>query len=154
MHINQLLYYNCYEIMCINKYQLWDHTQITWFHILLARNILSFFAVTRSPAHLANRRWSCLAVQALASNLRLAMFWKMAVSLIHGLVWCPINTYNSFFQFCSKCRWLLHNYHLIFLTRLSLTRKSARELYCHPDTRIDTCKLGFLLPRKQCFQTV
>ena len=53
------MYYNCYEIMYINKYQLWDRTQkITWFHILLARNNLSFFAVTRSPAHLANRQLS------------------------------------------------------------------------------------------------
>ena len=50
--------------MYINKYRLWDRKQkITWFHILLARNNLSFFAVTMSPAHLANRRWSCLAVQ-------------------------------------------------------------------------------------------
>ena len=81
MHINQLMYYNCYEIMYINKYRLWDRTQkITWFHILLARNNLSFFAVTRSPAHLANRQWSCLAVQALASNLRLAIFWKTAIT--------------------------------------------------------------------------
>ena len=69
------MYYNCYEIMCINKYLLWDRTQkITWFHIFLARNNISFFAVTRSPTHLANRRCSCLAVQALASNLRLAIF--------------------------------------------------------------------------------
>ena len=81
MHINQLMYYNCYEIMYINKYRLWDRTQkITWFHILLARNNLSFFAVTRSPAHLTNRQWSCLAVQALASNLRLAIFWKTAIT--------------------------------------------------------------------------
>ena len=81
MHINQLMYYNCYEIMYINKYRLWDRTQkITWFHILLARNNLSFFAVTRSPAHLANRQWSCLAVQTLASNLRLAIFWKTAIT--------------------------------------------------------------------------
>ena len=67
--------------MYINKYRLWDRTQkITWFHILPARNNLSFFAVTRSPAHLANRQWSCLAVQALASNLRLAIFWKTAIT--------------------------------------------------------------------------
>ena len=79
------MYYNCYEIMYINKYRLWDRTQkITWFHILLARNNLSFFAVTRSPAHLATRQWSCLAVQALTSNIRLAIFWKTAVSPIYG----------------------------------------------------------------------
>ena len=81
MHINQLMYYNCYEIMYINKYRLWDRTQkITWFHILLVRNNLSFFAATRSPAHLANRQWSCLAVKALASNLHLAIFWKTAIT--------------------------------------------------------------------------
>ena len=74
--------------MCINKYRLWDHTQrITRFHILLARNTISpFFAVTSSAATLANERWPCLAVQALASNLRQAMFQKTAVSLIHDLV--------------------------------------------------------------------
>ena len=63
--------------MCINKYRLLDRTQkITWLHILLARNNLSFFAVTRSPAHLANRQWSCLAIPALASNLHLAISGK------------------------------------------------------------------------------
>ena len=130
------MYYNCYEIMCINKYRLWDHTQrITRFHILLARNtIFLFFAVTSHQPHLSNRRWSCLEVQPLASNLRLAMFWKTAASLIHCLVCCPINTYNSFFQFCSRHRWLLCNYHLIFLTMLSLTLEPAWEPSCHPNT--------------------
>ena len=139
--------------MCINKYRLWDRTQkITWFHILLVRNTsFPFFAVTRSPATFSQQR-SCLAVQALASNLRLAMFWKTAVSPIHGLVWCPINTYNSFFQFCSRCRRLLCNCHLIFLTTLFSTLEPAREPDCHPnDTRIHTCKLGCLLPRKQSY---
>ena len=149
------MHYSCYEIMCINKYWLWDHTQkITWFHILARNTIFPFMLLPGHQLYIANRRWSCLAVQALASNLRLAMFCKTAVSLIHGLVWCPINTYNSFFQFCSRCRRLLHNYHLIFLTRLSLTLESAREPYCHPDTRINTCKLGCLLQRKQSFQTL
>ena len=139
--------------MCINKCWLWDRTQkITWFHILLARNtIFPFFAVPGHQPHLAKRRWSCLAVQALASNLHLSMFWKMAVSPIHGLVWCPINTYNSFFQFFSRCRRLLCNCHLIFLTTLFLTLEPVQESDCHPDTRIPTCKLGCLLPRKQSF---
>ena len=147
--------------MCINKYRLWDRTQkITWFHILLARNTIFHFLLL--PGHQpqsANRRWSCLAVQALASNLCLAMFWKTAlsmVSLIYGQVWCPINTYNSFFQFCSRCRRLLCNYYLIFLTTLFLTLEPAREPDCHPNTRIDTntCKIGCLLLRKQSFQTL
>ena len=79
------------------------------------------------------------------------MFWKTAVSPIHGLVWCPINTYNSFFQFCSRCRRLLCNYRLIFLTTLFLTLELAQEPDCHPNTWIHTCKLGCLLPRKQSF---
>ena len=93
-----LMYY-CYEIMCINKYRLWDHTQkITWFHILLARNtIFPFLLLPGHQPRLANRRWSCLEVQAQASNLCLAMFWKTAVSPIHDLGWCPINIYKSFF---------------------------------------------------------
>ena len=101
---------NCYKIMCINKYRLWDHTQkITWFHILLARNtIFPFLLLPGHQPHLANRG-SCLEVQAQASNLCLAMFWKTAVSMIHSLVSCPINTYNSFFQFCSRHRRLLCN---------------------------------------------
>ena len=136
--------------MCINKYRLWDHTQkITWFHILARNTIFPFSLLPGHQPHLANRRWSCLAVQALVSNLHLAMFWKMAVSPIYGLVWCPINTYNSFFQFCNRCRRLLCNYYLIFLTRLSLILESTREPDCHPDTRIDTCKLGCLLV---CYQ--
>ena len=155
MNINHLVYYKCYEIMCINKYWLWDHRQkITWFHILARNAIFPFLRLPGHQPHLANRRWSCLAVQALASNLCLAMFWKTAVSPIHGLVWCPINTYNSFFHFCSRCRWVLHNYRLIFLTRLSITLESVWEPDFHPDTRINTCKLGCLLPRKQSFQTL
>ena len=142
--------------MCINKYRLWHCKQkIMWFHILLARNaIFPFFAVTRSPATFGQQTMvlSCSTSPCLKSSP--GNVWKTTVSLIHGLVWCPINTYNSFFQLCSRCRQLLFNYHLIFLTTLFLTLESVQEPDCYPDTRIDTCKLGCLLPRKQSFQTL
>ena len=117
---------------------MWDRTQkITWFHILLARNNLSFFAVTRSPAHLANRQWSCLAVQALASNLPQAIFKTAITDTISS---------SSFVVDVDGCCVTITYFpdHVVLNPR---TR--AREPDCHPDTRIDTCKLGCLLPRKQ-----
>ena len=136
--------------MCINKYRLWDRTQkITWLHIFLARNtIFPFFAVTRSPATLSQQTMvlSC----STSPGLKPSPGDVLENGCI-GLVRCPINTYNSFFQFCRR---LLCNHHLIFLTTLFLTLEPAREPDCHPATRIDTCKLGCLLPRKQSFQTL
>ena len=46
----------------------------------------------------------------------------------------PHQRLQFFFQFCSGHRWLLCDYHLIFLTTLPLTR----EPDCHPYTQSDT----------------
>ena len=74
--------------------------EITWFHILLARNkIFPFRTVTSHQPHFANKRWSCLKVKIQASgnsNVCLAVFWKQ---LYHGLVWCPINITIPFSSF-------------------------------------------------------
>ena len=151
MHINQLMYYNCYEIICINKYRLWGHTQkITWFHILARNTIFPFFAVTRSPATFSQQTMvlSCSTSPGLKSspgdvleNGSITDSRPGLMSHQHLQLLLPIFVVR-------RCRRLLCNYHLIFLTRLSLTLESAREPDCHPDTRIDTCKLGCLLPRK------
>ena len=124
MHINQLMYYNCYEIMCINKYRLWDYTQkITWFHILARNTIFLFSLLPGHQPHLANRRWSCLAVQALA--------WRCSGKRLYHrfTAWFDVPstpTIPSSSFVVRRCRRLLCNYHLIFLTRLSLTLESAR----------------------------
>ena len=150
------MYYNCYEIMCINKYRLWDHTEkITWFHMLARNTIFPFFAVTRSPATLSQQTMvlSCRTNPGPKSSPGDVLENGCITDSRPGLM-SHQHLYNSFFHFCSRCRRLLCNYHLVFLTRLSLTLESAREPDCHPDTRIDTCKLGCLLPRKQSFQTL
>ena len=140
--------------MCINKYRLWDRAQkITWFHILLARNtIFPFFTVTRSPATFIQDDGPVLQYKPWPQIFA----WRCSEKWMYHrfTAWFDvpsINTYNSFFQFCSRCRRLLCNCHLIFLTTLFLTLEPAQEPDCHPDSRIHTSKLGCLLPRKQSF---
>ena len=145
----------CYEIMCINKYQLWHHTQkITWFHILAGNTIFPFFAVTRSPATFSQQTMvlSCSTSPGLKSSPSDGLENGCITDSRPGLM--SHQHLQFLLQFCSRCRRLFRNYHLIFLTRLSLTLDSAWEPDCHPATRIDTCKLGCLLPRKQSFQTL
>ena len=135
--------------MCINKYRLWDHTQITWFYILLAMNtIFPFFNVTRSPATFS-QQMMVLSCSTSPSRSPQIFAWRCSGK------W-PYHRFTPWFDVPSTptipssswCRRLLCNYYLIFQTRLSLTLESAQEPDCHADTQIDTCKLGCLLPRK------
>ena len=134
--------YNCYEIICINRYRLWDHTQkIRWFQILARNTIFPFFAVTRSPATFSQQTMvlSC----STSPGLKSSPAWRCSGKRLYHrfTAWFdvpPTPTIPSSSFVVRRCIRLLCNYHLIFLTRLSLTLESAREPDCHPDTRIDT----------------
>ena len=142
MHINQLMCYNCYEIICINRYRLWDHTQkITWFQILARNTIFLFFAVTRSPATFSQQTMvlSCSTSLGLKSSPGDVLENGCITDSRPGLMSHQHLQFPSSSFVVRRCIRLLCNYHLIFLTRLSLTLESAREPDCHPDTRIHTC---------------
>ena len=118
------MHYNCYEIMCINKYRLWDRTgKITWFHILLAIGIQSFLfcAVTRSPAIFSQQTMalSCSTSPSLKSSPGDVLKKGCINDSRPGLM------FHQHLQFLfpvfSRFSHLLCNCHLIFLTALFLT---------------------------------
>ena len=132
-----------------NKYRLWDHMlNITWLHILQARN--NIFPLSLLPDNKCG--WSigtsCLEVQNQASGNSIYTWRCSGKTMCHSLVLCPINTYNSFFQFCSRHRWLLCDYYLIFLPHHVSFNPRMSEPDCHPYTRSDTWKLDCLYQRK------
>ena len=102
------MYYNClwnklYEQINID---CGIKQKVTWFHILATFSqqmmVLSWSTNPGLWKFKCSYAWQC--------------FGK---PMYHSLVWCPINIYNSFSQFCNRHRWcFVTSYQLIFLTVL------------------------------------